>query len=92
MATPSPDSKTPVLVAVAFAVAGLVLGLVLTGGGGKLAAGLIAAAGAIPAGVGMWKGIQQETQGTLAMALGALLFALGVAIVMVIWAIVVFIR
>jgi hypothetical protein len=92
MSTPVPDSKTPIYVALGLAVAGLVLGLVLSSGGGKLFAGLLAAAGAIPAGVGMWKGIQQQTQTTLAMALGALVVSLGVAAAMVIWAIIQFVR
>lgn len=92
MSNPVPDSKTPIFVAVGLACAGLLLGIVLSGGGGKLFAGLLAAAGAIPAGVGMWKGIQQQTQTTLAMALGALLLSLGVAAVMIIWAIIQFVR
>jgi hypothetical protein len=92
MGEPVADSKGSVYVAVAFAIAGLVLGLVLDSGGGKLAAGLIAAVGAIPAGIGMWKGIQQQTQTTLGMALGALLLALGVAAAMIIWAIIQFVR
>ena len=37
---------------------------------GSILGGIIAAAGAIPACFGMWKGIQQETQGTLAMSVG----------------------
>ena len=32
--------------------------------------------GAVPACFGMWKGIQQETQGTLALSVGAVLVAL----------------
>jgi len=90
--TDTPDSKTPVYVALAFGIAGLVLGLVLGSGGGKLVAGLIAAAGAVPAAIGMWKGIQQQTQTTLGMAMLSLLFALGVAGVMIIWAIIQFVR
>jgi len=92
MSEPVPDSRTSVYVAVAFALAGLVLGVAMSSGGGKLAAGIVAAIGAIPAGVGMWKGIQQQTQTTLAMALGALLLALGVAAAMIIWAIIQFVR
>lgn len=92
MSNPVSDSKLPVLVALGFALVGLVLGLVLGSGGGKIAGGVIAGAGAIPAAVGMWKGIQQQTQTTLAMAVGALLFSLGVAAALIIWAIIVFIQ
>jgi hypothetical protein len=92
MADPVPDSKTPVFIALACAALGLVLGIILHSGGGKLAAGLIAAGGAIPAAVGMWKGIQQQTQTTLASALGALILSLLVAAAMIIWAIIAFIR
>jgi hypothetical protein len=78
MGTPVPDSKTP-----AFAAIGLVaLGLVIAALGGithgSILGGIIAAAGAIPACYGMWKGIQQETQGTLAISVGAVLLALAV--------------
>ena len=45
---------------------------------GSIAGGIVAAAGAIPACYGMWKGIQQETQGTLAMSVAAVLVALGI--------------
>jgi hypothetical protein len=92
MSTPVPDSKTPIFVALGLAIAGLLIGVMLSSGGGKLFAGLLAGAGAIPAGVGMWKGIQQQTQTSLAMALGALLFSLGVAAAMIIWAIIQFVR
>jgi len=92
MTNPVPDSKTPIFVAVALAVVGLLLGVILSSGGGKLVAGLIAATGAVPAGVGMWKGIQQQTQSSLAMALGALLFSLAVAAAMIVWAIIQFVR
>ena len=64
------------------AVAMVVLGLVIAALGGfthgSILGGIIAAAGAIPACFGMWKGIQQETQGTLAISVGAVLLALAV--------------
>ena len=89
MGDPVPDSKTPVFVAAAFALVGLVIGLIASSGGVKIFAGLIAAGGAIPAMVGMWKGIQQEGQGTLAMSLLALLIALGVGLGLIIWGVIV---
>jgi hypothetical protein len=58
------------------------LGLVIAAAGGlwhgSVAGGIVAGAGAIPACFGMWKGIQQETQGTLALSVTAVLVALGV--------------
>ncbi len=84
MGTPVPDSKTP-----AFAAIGLVaLGLVIAALGGlthgSILGGIIAAAGAIPACYGMWKGIQQETQGTLAISVGAVLLSLAVGGILII--------
>ena len=46
--------------------------------------GIIAACGALPACFGMWKGIQQETQGTLAVSVLAVLASLGVGAVLII--------
>jgi len=91
MSNPVPDSKTPLYVALALAVGGLVIGALFHSGGVKILGALIAAAGAIPAAIGMWKGIQQQTQTTLALSLGALFVSLGVAAGLLIWAIVVFV-
>jgi hypothetical protein len=76
MANPVPDSKTPVMVAFAMVVIGLAIAAAQGFSHGSLAGGILAAAGAIPACFGMWKGIQQETQGTLAMSVGAVIVAL----------------
>jgi hypothetical protein len=78
------DSKTPALIAVAMAVVGLVIAAVQGISHGSIAGGVIAGLGAIPACVGMWKGIQQETQGTLAISVGAALLALGVGAVLIV--------
>ena len=51
---------------------------------GSIAGGIIAAAGAIPACFGMWKGIQQETQGTLAISVAAVLLSLAVGAILII--------
>ena len=51
---------------------------------GSIAGGVIAAAGAIPACFGMWKGIQQETQGTLAISVAAVLASLAVGAILII--------
>ena len=71
MADPTPDSKTPALAAFGLAILGLVIaalqGSVLHG---SITGGIIAFLGVIPACFGMWKGIQQETQTTLALSVG----------------------
>lgn len=84
MGNPVPDSKTPALIALVMAIAGIAIAA--TGGllHGSIPGGVIAAAGAIPACYGMWKGIQQETQGTLALSVGAVLLALGVGAVLIV--------
>ena len=65
----------------------VVLGLVIAAIGGfskgSILGGIIAGLGAIPACYGMWKGIQQETQGTLAMSVGAVLLSLAVGAVLI---------
>jgi hypothetical protein len=79
MADPVPDSKTPVLAAFGLIVIGLAIAAVQGFKHGSIAGGVIAGLGTIPACYGMWKGIQQETQGTLAMSVGALIASLAVA-------------
>lgn len=78
MGDPVPDSKTPALAAFGLVVLGLVIAAAQGFTHGSIAGGVIAAAGAIPACFGMWKGIQQETQGTLAISVGAVLVSLAV--------------
>ena len=77
------DSKTPALVAFGLVVLGLLIAAVQGLTHGSILGGLIAAAGAIPACFGMWKGIQQETQGTLAMSVTAVLVSLGVGAILI---------
>jgi hypothetical protein len=78
MGTPVADSKTPALAAFGLVVIGLVIAAVQGVTRGSIAGGVIAAAGAIPACYGMWKGIQQETQGTLAVSVIAVLISIAV--------------
>jgi hypothetical protein len=78
MGNPVPDSKTPALAALGMVVLGLVIAALQGLSHGSIAGGVIAALGAVPACYGMWKGIQQETQGTLAISVGAVLLSLGV--------------
>ncbi|MDQ3336516.1 MAG: hypothetical protein M4D80_15220 [Myxococcota bacterium] len=75
---PVADSKTPALIAFGLVVLGLMIAAVQGLTHGSILGGLIAASGSIPACYGMWKGIQQETQGTLATSVTAVLVSLGV--------------
>ena len=84
MGNPVADSKTPALVAFGLVVLGLMIAAVQGLTHGSILGGLIAASGAIPACFGMWKGIQQETQGTLAISVAAVLLSLAVGAVLII--------
>ncbi len=84
MGTPVSDSKTPVFVALVAVAIGIVIAAAQGITHGSIAGGIIAALGAIPACFGMWKGIQQETQGTLAMSVMAVLLALGAGGVLIV--------
>jgi hypothetical protein len=84
MGDPVPDSKTPVFIALAAVAIGIVIAAVQGITHGSILGGVVAALGAIPACFGMWKGIQQETQGTLAMSVGTVLLSLGVAAVLIV--------
>src|SRR5450755_3497777 len=80
MGDPVPDSKTPALAAIGLAIVGIVIAALTNGGvtHGSILGGVIAAC------YGMWKGIQQETQGTLAVSVGAVLVALGVGGILIV--------
>ena len=86
MGTTVPDSKTPALIAFAFVAAGILIAM-MGGNGilrGSIPGGIIAALGVAPACYGMWKGIQQETQGTLAVSVTAVIASLGVGAILII--------
>lgn len=78
MGTSVADSKTPALIAFGLIAFGIVIAAVQGLTRGSIAGGVIAALGAAPACYGMWKGIQQETQGTLAVSVSAVLLSLAV--------------
>jgi hypothetical protein len=84
MGNPVPDSKTPAMAAFGLVVVGLVIAALQGLTHGSIAGGIIAACGVIPACYGMWKGIQQETQGALAMSVGAVVVSLGVGAILII--------
>lgn len=78
MGTPVADSKTPALAAFGLIVFGIVIAAVQGLTRGSIAGGVIAGLGAIPGCYGMWKGIQQETQGTLALSVTAVMASLAI--------------
>jgi hypothetical protein len=84
MGNPVADTKTPALVAFIMVAIGIAIAAVQGITHGSLVGGVIAAAGAIPACIGMWKGIQQETQGTLAVSVTAVLVSLGVGGILIV--------
>jgi len=84
MGTPVPDSKTPAFIAFALVGVGILIAAMQGLTHGSIGGGIVAALGAAPACFGMWKGIQQETQGTLAISVGAVLVSLGVGAVLII--------
>jgi hypothetical protein len=77
-------TKTPAYIAFALVLLGLTIAGLQGFLKGSILGGIIAASGAIPACFGMWKGIQEETQGTLAMSVIAVLTALGVGALLII--------
>ncbi len=86
------DSKTPAMVAFGLVVLGIAIAAVQGFTRGSILGGVIAASGAIPACYGMWKGIQQETQTTLAASVGAILLSLGVGGILIVLGIISLIR
>ena len=84
MASATPDSKFPAFIGLALVGVGLAMAILFGFAGGTIAGGLIAALGAIPGCIGIWKGIQQETQGTLATSVMTVILALGVGALLII--------
>lgn len=68
----------PAFIAFGLVAIGIVIAAVQGLTKGSIAGGIIAALGVIPACFGMWKGIQQESQGPLAMSVVAVLVSLAV--------------
>jgi hypothetical protein len=84
MGEPVADSKTPAFVAFAMVAIGVAIAAVQGITIGSILGGVIAGSGTIPACFGMWKGIQQETQGTLAISVLAVLVSLAVGALLII--------
>lgn len=84
MGNPVPDSKTPAIVAFVMVVIGIAIAAVQGITHGSIPGGILAAGGAIPACYGMWKGIQQDTQGTLAISVTAVLVSLVVGALLIV--------
>ncbi len=72
------------MIAFALVAVGIVIAAIQGLTHGSIAGGIVAGLGAGPACFGMWKGIQQETQGTLAISVLAVLASLGVGAILII--------
>jgi hypothetical protein len=84
MGSPVADSKTPALIAFSMVAIGVAIAAIQGITIGSILGGVIAGSGTIPACFGMWKGIQQETQGTLAISVLAVLVSLVVGALLII--------
>jgi hypothetical protein len=92
MGNPVADTKTPAIIAFVMIATGVAIAAAQGLLHGSIAGGVIAALGAIPACYGMWKGIQQETQGTLAISVTAVILALAVGAILIVLGIVSLLR
>jgi len=68
----------------AFILVGLVIAAMSGLGSGSIAGGVIAGLGVIPACWGAWVGMQQETQGSLALSLLLAFASLGVGALLIV--------
>jgi hypothetical protein len=84
MGNPVADTKTPAIIAFVLVAIGIAIAVAQGAFHGSIAGGIIAALGAIPACYGMWKGIQQETQGTLAVSVTAVLVSLAAGAILIV--------
>lgn len=87
-----PSSTTPMVATVVFIFAGLIIAALGGISSGSIAGGIVAGLGVIPACWGAWTGIQQESQGPLAMAILLALASLGVGGLLIILKVVDWVR
>jgi hypothetical protein len=86
------DSKLPALIAFGLVALGIVLALATGITRGSILGGVIAALGVIPSCYGMWKGLQQETQTSLALSVLGVLASLGVGAILIVLRVVDWVR
>lgn len=91
MSSPA-NAKTPLLVSLGLVVAGLVIAAVGGITSGSIFGGILAFAGIIPAAWAAWAGMQQETQASLAGAIGMCFLSVGVGAILVLLKVVDWIR
>ncbi len=77
-------SRTATYVGAALVITALIIAAITGFSEGSIAGALIALAAVIPAGVGMWKGMQEKTQAGIGLAVLVFLAALGTAGVLLI--------
>jgi hypothetical protein len=76
--TDKPTAQVPLLVALAFVAAGVIIAAVGGLTNGSIIGGVVAGAGVIPSCWAAWAGMQKQTQGSLAVALLMVFVSLGV--------------
>lgn len=86
------STSAPLMVTLAFVIAGIVIAAVGGISNGSIIGGIVAGLGVIPACWGAWAGMQQETQGGLAASLGLVFVSLGVGAILIILRVVDWIR
>ena len=86
------NAQTPILISLAMVIAGVVIAAVGGISSGSILGGILAACGIIPAAWGAWAGMQQETQKSLAGALGMVFVSIGVGGLLLLLAIIDLIR
>lgn len=74
--------KAPPLVALFMVLAGVIIAILGRLGAAAIIGGLIAGLGVVPSIYGLWTGIQQKTQTTMALAILTLFLSLGVGIIL----------
>jgi hypothetical protein len=78
----------PLAVCFGLVVVGLVIAAVGGFSHGSIAGGLISATGLVPACYAAWKGMQQETQASLGLAILGVLVSLGVGGLLILMAVI----
>jgi len=77
-------SRTPTFVSLGLIFTALVISAIGGFSEGSVLGAIVAGVAIVPAAIGMWQGMQEKTQGSLALAIGTFLLALLVAGILVV--------
>ena len=87
------SAKTPLIISLALVIAGVVIAAVSGGlASGSVLGGVVAGLGIIPAAWAAWAGMQQETQASLAGALGMVFLSIGAGGLLILLAVIDWLR